>query len=128
MRVFGGLIGILVVMLIGWMIYKNYLVSGQAAGTTSPVQTIDAAGAQMDLLGIAQAERMYQAQHGKYASLDELVADGAMQLRKPNRQGYTYDVVASDASFQATARCTTPPIPGCHNYSIGPTMTVQVAP
>jgi len=128
MRGLGGLVGLLVVALISVMAYKYFLTSGQAVGATTPVQTIDAVGAQNDLIAIAQAERMYQAQNGKYASLDQLIADGSMQVRKPSREGYVYDVDASDQSFHATAHCTSPALPGCHNYAVDQTMTVQIAP
>jgi hypothetical protein len=128
MRGLVGVIGLLVVALISLMVYKYFLTSGQSVGATTPVATIDAVGAQNDLIAIGQAERMYQVQNGKYASLDELLSDGSMEMRKPNRKGYTYEVDASDQTFQATATCTSPPLPGCHNYSVGPTMTVQVAP
>jgi hypothetical protein len=127
MRGLGSIIGLLVVALIAAMAYKYFLTSGQSVGATTPVATIDAVGAQNDLIAIAQAERMYQAQNGKYASLDELLADGSMQMRKPNRKGYTYDVDASDQSFVATARCTSS-VPGCHSYSVDPTMNVYLTP
>jgi hypothetical protein len=131
MRGIGSIVGLLVVALISVMAYKYFLTSGgtaSATGVTTPVQTIDAVGAQSDLLAIGQAERMYQAQNGRFASLDELLSDGSMQMRKPNRQGYTYDVDASDQSFRATATCTSPKLPGCHSYSVDQTMTVQIMP
>jgi hypothetical protein len=128
MRGLGSVIGLLLVALISVMAYKYFLTSGQSVGATTPVATIDAVGAQNDLIAIGQAERMYQVQNGRYASLDELLSDGSMEMRKPNRQGYTFEVDASDQTFQATATCTSPPLPGCHNYSVGPTMTVQVVP
>jgi hypothetical protein len=128
MRGLGSLVGVLVVALVAVMVYKYFLVSGQSAGAATPVQTIDAVGAQNDLIAIAQAERAYQAEHGKYASLDELISGGAMQMRKPSREGYTYDVDVSDQSFRATARCASLSLPGCHNYFVDQTMTVQLAP
>jgi len=128
MRGLGGVIGLLIVALIAAMVYKYFLSSGQSAGVTTPVQTIDAVGAQNDLIAIAQAERMYQAEHGKYASLDELTSSDAMQMRKPSREGYTFDLDVTDNSFRANARCASSSLPGCHNYSIDQTMDVQVQP
>jgi hypothetical protein len=49
-------------------------------------------------------------------------------MRKPSREGYVYEVDASDQSFHATARCSSTTLPGCHNYSVDQTMTVQIAP
>jgi hypothetical protein len=127
MRGLGSLVGILVVALAAAMVYKYFLASGQTTGAATPIQTIDAVGAQNDLIAIAQAERAYQAEHGKYVSLDELVSGGAMQMRKPSREGYAYEVDPSDTGFRATARCSTA-LPGCHNYFVDETMTVQIAP
>jgi hypothetical protein len=128
MRGLASAAGLLIVALISVMAYKYFLTSGPSAGAAStPIATIDAVGAQNDLIAIAQAERMYQAQNGKYASLDDLISGGAMNLRKPSREGYTYEVDASDDSFRATAQCVST-IPGCHSYSVDQTMTVQVVP
>jgi len=128
MRGMGSILGLLVVALICAMAYKYFFTSGQSVGATTPSATIDAVGAQNDLIAIAQAERMYQAQNGKYASLDDLISGGAMNLRKPNREGYVYDVDASEQNFVATARCTSSAPVGCHNYSVDPTMSVHVTP
>ena len=129
MRGLGSVIGLLLVALISLAVYKYFLASTPSADAgASPVQTIDAVGAQNDLIAIAQAERMYQAQNGKYAPLDELISAGAMNRRKPNRRGYTYEVDASDTNFRATAECTPAGATGCHSYSIDPTMNVQIVP
>ncbi|HTW24070.1 MAG TPA: hypothetical protein VMD78_10750 [Candidatus Baltobacteraceae bacterium] len=130
MRGIGSVIGLLMVVVISLVTYKYFLASGPSAdaGASTPVQTIDAVGAQNDLIAIAQAERMYQAQNGKYAPLDDLVTGGVMNFRKPSRRGYTYEVEASDTSFRATAQCTSDQTAGCHSYSIDPTMNVQIVP
>ncbi|HUA00925.1 MAG TPA: hypothetical protein VMB02_11395 [Candidatus Aquilonibacter sp.] len=129
MRSLGSVAGMLVVVLVALLVWKYFLTSGQSVGANTPVQTIDAVGAQNDLIGIAQAERSFQAQTGRYASLDQLTSDDALptQLRKPSRQGYTYDVETSDDGFRATAICSST-LPGCHSYSIDQTMTVQLVP
>jgi hypothetical protein len=126
MRAVASLVGLLVAMAIGVTIYKYYLSPAQSPGVATPVQTIDAVGVQNDLLGIAQAERAYQAEHGKYASMDELTSSGAMEMRKAGRGGYTYEVEASDNSFRAIAQCGG--VQGCQNYAVDQTMTVQPAP
>jgi hypothetical protein len=126
MRAVASLVGLLVAMAIAVTIYKHYLSPAQSPGVATPVQTIDAVGVQNDLLGIAQAERAYQAEHGKYASMDELTSSGAMEMRKAGRGGYTYEVEASDNSFRAIAQCGG--VQGCQNYAVDQTMTVQPAP
>lgn len=129
MRGLGSVIGLLIVVLIGGLVYKMYFQKSAAAGAAfAPAQTIDVTGVKMDLLAIAQAERVYQAQHGSYASIDDLVSSGAMSMRKSGRDGYTYDVNASADSFQVVAHCPSETNPGCVNYSIDQSMAVQAAP
>jgi len=129
MRSLGSLAGLLIVVLISAFTYKFYLAKSPAVGgAQTPAQTIDVVGVKSDLLGIAQAERLYQAQHGTYASMNDLVSSGAMSVRKSGRDGYTYDVDASADSFQAVAHCPADTQPGCTNYTIDQTMTIQAAP
>jgi hypothetical protein len=63
----------------------------------------------MDLHAIAQAERMHFAQNGSYASLDELISSGTMNISAGGRDGYTYAVETSPTGFLVTA--THPDIP-----------------
>lgn len=129
MRSLGSLAGLLVVALIAALTYKFYFEkSPTGTGAATPAQTIDVVGVKSDLLSIGQAERLYQAEHGAYGSLDELVSSGAMSFRKSGRDGYTYSVDASTDSFEATAQCPADTHPGCTNYSIDQSMQVQPAP
>jgi hypothetical protein len=130
MRGLGSVLGLLVVVLIGGLTYKFYFeksasVSGASA---TPAQTIDVVGVKNDLLSIAQAERIYQAEHGAYGSMDDLVSSGTLSLRQSGRDGYTYDVNTSSDSFQIVAQCPAATNPGCANYSIDQTMEMQAAP
>ena len=126
MRAIGGLVSLVVVMGIGLFIYKTYLTgTQQALGGQAPTQVIDTIGVKNDLLSMAQAERVYQAQHSAYGSLDELVDSGAMAYKKTGRQGYAYDASASTDSFRITAQCTAPVTPGCINFAIDQTMEIQ---
>ncbi len=129
MRTFGSLVGLLVVALIAGLIYKFYFTQGQqGAAVRNPQQTIDVIGVKNDLVAIGQAERIYQAEHSSYGSLDDLVSSGAMALRKTGRDGYTYDAEASTDSFRVVAHCPAETTPGCTSYSIDQTMEVQTAP
>jgi hypothetical protein len=129
MRGLGSLAGLLVVALIAALTYKFYFEkSPGVSGAETPQQTIDVVGVKSDLLAIGQAERLYQAQHGSYGSIDDLVSSGAMSFRKSGRDGYTYDVNASADSFQVTAHCPAATVPGCTNYFVDQTMNVQAAP
>lgn len=129
MRGLGSVIGLLIVVLIGALTYKFYFEkSASVSGASTPALTIDVVGVKNDLLSIAQAERIYQAEHGSYATMDDLVSSGAMSLRKSGRDGYTYDVNSSADGFQVIAHCPSATSPGCTNYSIDQTMEVQAAP
>ena len=125
MRGVGSLIGVLVVALIAVMIYKFYFEKMQATGATTPVQTINIVGVKNDLLGIAQAERAYQAEHGEYASLADLTSSGAVTMKSDGRDGYVYDVEISGTGFRAFTRCPVAVQPGCQNWSVDQTMEVQ---
>jgi hypothetical protein len=124
------MIGLLVVALIAGLIYKFYFTRMQSSGmgAATPAQTIDVVGVKNDLIGIAQAERAYQAEHGSYASLDDLISSGGLTMKKTARDGYTYDVETSAAGFRAVAHCPAATSPGCQNYSVDQTMEVQVTP
>ncbi len=127
MRSIGGFVSLLAVALIAGLVYKYYFSQGQSAGVTTPRQTIDVVGVKNDLVAIGQAERLYQAEHGSYASLDDLVSNGAMTMKK-GRGGYTYEAETSTDSFHVTAHCPSDTAPGCTSYAIDQTMEVQPAP
>lgn len=131
MRGLGNMIGILAVALIALVIYKFYFAQsvqvGGANGAT-PTQTVNTVGVQNDLLAIAQAERLYQAQHGSYGTFDDLVSSGAMSMQKSGRDGYTYSVETSADGFRAIAQCPTAASPGCKSYAVDNSMQVQPIP
>jgi hypothetical protein len=124
----GGALSVLVVGVIVGLAYKYYFAGSAASGVATPMQTINIVGVKNDLIGIGQAERAYQAQNGKYVSLDELISSGSLRMEKTGRAGYTYEVVTSGDTYQAIAHCPTAAMPGCTNFSIDPTMEVQPAP
>jgi len=126
----GRVIGLLVVALIAVLMYKLYFSKLQSSGTGAgtPTQTIDVVGVKNDLLGIAQAERAYQAEHGSYASLDELTSSGALTMKRTSRDGYTYDVETLASTFRAVAHCPATTNPGCTSWAIDQTMEVQPVP
>lgn len=129
MKALGSLAGLLIVALIALLMYKFYFTKSAAvSGAATPAQTINVVGVKTHLLEIGQAERLYQAEHGSYASMDDLISSGAMTVGKSGRGGYTYDVNASAESFQATAQCPADTHPGCTNYMIDQTMQVQATP
>jgi hypothetical protein len=129
MRSIGNLVGLLVVACVVGLLYKYYFSQNQQAAPIShPTELIDVTGVKNDLLGMAQAERIYQTEHNAYGSLDDLVSSGAMALKKSGRDGYTYEADVSSDSFRILARCPSLTQPGCTNYVIDQTMQITPAP
>jgi hypothetical protein len=127
----GGVLGLLVVAVIVGLAYKYYFAGtdGQTAAMMSkPRQAIDVVGVKTDLIAIAQAERSYQVQNSKYASLDELTSSGALSMTKSGRDGYTYEVTSTDDNFHVIAHCPTATIPGCSNLTVDSTLEVTTMP
>src|SRR5271170_3862214 len=121
------MIGLLVVALIAGVIYKFYFsrMQDSGMGAATPAQTIDVVGVKNDLLGIAQAERANLAEHGSYASLDDLISSGELTMKRSSRNGYTYTVETGDQTFRAIAHCPTATYPGCSNFVVDQSMEVQ---
>jgi hypothetical protein len=119
--------GILVAVVISLLVYKYYFGKAQSDGAGTPAQTINIVGVKNDLIAIAQAERAYQAEHGTYASLDDLTSGGAVTFEKKGRQGYTYEIQNPAGGFRVVAHCPAATNPGCADYFIDQSMEVQVA-
>ena len=97
-----GFLSVVVVLGIGMYIYSRQAQSSSApAGTNNPKAAINITGVKSDLIGIASAERLYFASEGKYASLDELIANHAVTMRQ--RPPYTYEVETSSSGFRVVA-------------------------
>src|SRR5579862_8529220 len=129
MRGIGSIVALLVVVAIGLGIYKFYFSQMEATtGAAAPAQTIDVTGVQNDLIAIAQAERLYLAQHSAYASLDELASSGIMSIPKTGRDGYSYEVQLNGDNYRVVAHCPSASKPSCSDYSVDDTMQVQLVP
>ena len=102
-----GFLGTVITMAIGMYIYSlqvKTLGPSTGGGNTEEVATIT--GVKNDLVGIANAERGYQASQGKYASLGELTSGNYLTI-KGERPPYIYDVEIGSSGFRATATRTT---------------------
>jgi hypothetical protein len=120
-----GFLGTIITMAIGMYIYSlqiKTLTPGAGSGNSEDVATI--AGVKNDLIGIANAERGYQASQGKYASLDELISGNYISI-KSERPPYIYDVEITPSTFRATATRTTKGAPA--QLWITETMQVQAS-
>jgi hypothetical protein len=103
MRAAASVLGLLIVVAIVWFIIKAQYGQGPAA-MKPPAETIDVVGVKSDLLSIAQAERVYLASHGSYASIDDLQQDGSISFNGTNRRGYNYTAdIDGGQHFKITA-------------------------
>ena len=121
------LAGLLVVALFAGLLYKYYFANLNVAGSATPSDVIDIVGVKNDLLGIATAERAYSAEHGTYASLDELISSDALIMKSTSHNGYTYSVETGDQTFRAIAHCPATTSPGCTDLEIDESMEVKAA-
>ncbi|MGA8103925.1 MAG: hypothetical protein WB869_17340 [Candidatus Acidiferrales bacterium] len=119
----GRILSLLVVVAIMFAGYF-YMFKASGPAISSPHSAPNAAGAQNDILAIAQAERAYQAENGSYARLDKLLSSGALSMQKPGREGYEYNVEPSSTNFRVVARCTGA-ASGCTSFFVDSTMSVQ---
>jgi hypothetical protein len=122
---FFGLLATVLAIAIGLYLYAH---QAQSIADASPGGTLQSAqritGVKADLLSIANAERTYMAQQGKYASFDELVSAHYLSI-KNERPPYSYDVQTSDNGFRVTAARSGPGGPS--QLSIDETMQIQTS-
>jgi len=97
------LVALVLAALIAMGVYSVYLKRAAPGPGQVATQAISTTGVQMDLNAIAQAQRLYFAQNGVYASLDQLISGGAMNLSRAGRDGYTYTIETSPTGFLVTA-------------------------
>jgi len=120
-----GLAGVLIVALFAGVFYKYYWSNLQSTGAATPAQVLDIVGVKNDLMGIAMAERAYSAEHGTYASLDELISSDQLIMKSTTHNGYTYSVDTGNQTFRAIAHCPTTTNPGCIDLMVDESMEVQ---
>jgi Tfp pilus assembly protein PilE len=106
------LVSLLVISAVAMGIYMYTLKQATPGKGMVVTQNISIAGVKSDLLGIAQAERMYVVQNSSCADLATLASSGTMNITRTNRDGYTYAVDCSGGNdFTVTATYTAPPAP-----------------
>jgi len=125
MRVVGSLLALLTVLAIGYFIFRAQFTKGPQQGAP-PMEQIDVIGVTTDLQAIAQAERMYLASHGAYATVDQLQQEGSITFSSGNRRGYNYVAHLDDGQhFKVTARPVDPSKQGWPTLTIDETMQVS---
>ncbi len=128
MKKTGALVGMILALGIGWWIFKAQYQAGPAHGAP-PKQIIDVTGIRMDLLTIAQAERMYLASHGTYASLQQLQKDGSILFSPADHLGYAFTAQIDDGQhFTVTATPVDPVKKDWPTLSINDSMQVSQSP
>jgi hypothetical protein len=99
------LLGLLVAAAVAVGFYYFYFTkTGPEGGTAGAIEAISTTAVKNDLNGIAQAERMYFTQNGRYAAWEELLSTGTLRMEKPERQNYVYTIEVSGNGFTVTAR------------------------
>lgn len=125
MKKVGGLLGLVIALAVGYFIFKAQFTQGPTGGAP-PKQVIDVVGVKNDLLAIAQAERMYLASHGTYASVDQLQQEGSLAFSGTNRRGYNYVAEVDDGQhFRITATPSDPAKEGWPTLAIDETMQIS---
>jgi hypothetical protein len=106
-----GLLLLIVAVAIGMFIYSRQAqsVSGSAPNA-NPETTINVVGVKNDLIAIANAERAFNADQGRYASLEELTSGKYMTIRS-ERPPYAYSVDVTGSSFRVNAETSAPGAP-----------------
>jgi hypothetical protein len=125
MRAALGLIGLLIVLGIGYAIYTSQI---QHVSDGKPLkQQLDLVGVRSDLLSLAQAEKLYLAANCAYATLGQLQRSKMMSsFPTGNRAAYEYFVEVDGANhFQITARPTDPSREDLPILSIDETMQIS---
>jgi competence protein ComGC len=104
MRAAFSVVGLLIVLAIVWLVIKSQFSPQGTTGGRPPVEIIDVAGVKNELLALAQAERMYMASHGSYASIEALQQDGSVTFSGSTFRGYSYTADVDDGQhFKITA-------------------------
>src|SRR5579863_3607008 len=102
MRVAASILGLVIVLAVGYWVYRAELIGGAPAGAATVVDQANVAGVKSDLISIGQAERLYLAAHDSYASLDQLQQEGSIPFG--SRHGYDFSVDVDGAQhFKVSA-------------------------
>jgi hypothetical protein len=103
MRATLGFVGLLAVLGTGYYFYTLQL---PVAGGKPPLGQIDSVRVRNELLGLAQAERLYLAMNGSYGTLEQLSQSGNVSVVPgETSHGYSYEVeIDGSQHFRIVAR------------------------
>jgi hypothetical protein len=98
-----GFLAMVIAMAVGVYLYARQPQGISESGLGATLQSIpNLTGVKNDLIAIANAERAYMAQQGRYASLEELVLAPYSAIPR-GRPPYSYSVEVSEAGFRVIA-------------------------
>jgi hypothetical protein len=117
-RVFGFL-ALIATVAVGLYVYSRQ-VESLTPGSRSPLTAVDTTAVRNDLIGIANAERRYWISNSRYASLEELRANGDAI---PTRATYVYSAEATETDFRIVATYSGPDPKAPKRLTIDQTMT-----
>ena len=124
MKAIMGILGLVIVLAIGYQVYTSSL---DREGGSSPKKQIDLTGVRTDLLSLAQAERLYFASNGVYATLDQLQQSGNIHFQGPNRRGYLFNIeIDGIQHFRITAKPADPARTDLPEYSTDETQQISI--
>ena len=122
----GRILGFVGVLISAGLVFYLYTKQAQSVATVGGGTTVQAAavmtGVRGDLLGIANAERVFNATEGHYGSLEDLVS-GQYMPAKGDRPPFSYDVQTTATGFRVTATRSGPGSPS--EMWIDETMEIQ---
>jgi len=116
-----GFVLLLIVLAVGGFLYSRQIQSVSPTGT-APTVMVDVIGIRNDLTAMAHAERRYWATNSRFASLEELRANGDIHI--PTRPFYTYSVAASENAFRIVATYSGSDPKAPKRFSVDETMKV----
>jgi hypothetical protein len=117
-----GFIATLIVVGIGGYVYVKQTQTVTHLGTTA-ITAIDLTAVRNDLIAIANAERRYWATKAKYASIEELRANGDIYI--PSRANCNYTIEATENNFKIIATYSGPSQNGPKRISMDETMEMK---
>lgn len=123
MRVIMGFLVLVIALAVGYWFYASSLRTIE-----TKQNMVSVVGVKADLLSFANAERIYQATNGTYASEDQLYSSGTMKAQRSARDGYTYSWGTSSEGFSIIARCQLKLSVPCPSFSIDQNMQIEQLP
>ena len=103
MKKTAGLLGLVIALGIAYYAFKVEVTQGPMNGAP-PKQVIDVVSIKNEMVTMGQAERMYLASHGSYATLDQLHQEGSLTFKGDDFRGFHLAIDVDDGQhFTITA-------------------------